>query len=176
MPTQSSFRFRAPHPDVLPPTAPFTLFFDLRPDINSGSNGDTSVQTITINGTSLGTFTSPGANAAGPAAWGQRSAVVTAYVTVGSLVHVTTQFSSGQDTGYFRNMYIQDANGTKYMGGYPNGSIYPDDVQQTGGTAGYSIAQGAGAPNQYSVTTGTWVSPSEGDNKGHYYIPATVFA
>lgn len=160
---------------VLGPVAPFTLYFDLRPDINSGG-ADTSTQQVWVNGTSIGTFTSPNANSSGPAAWGTRSYVVTSLVTIGSTVHVETQYVGGQDTGYFRNMYIQDGNGTKYYGGYPSGSIWPDDIQLTGGSNQYTIAQGAGNPNEYSVATGTYIIPSEGNNHGHYYIPAAVFS
>lgn len=174
MPRHTSFRLLRTRP---PLTAPFTLVFDLRPDIMSGNAGDVSNQTVTCNGTSLGVFTSGAAFAAGPASWATRSVVITPYVTVGTTIHITTQYTSGADTGYFRNMYVQDTNGTRFYGGYPSGSLYTSDVAINGGAPqDYIIVQGGGTPQIYSVTTATFVAPSEADNKGHYYIPGSVFS
>lgn len=152
-----------------------TLKFDIRPDITSGNAGDITTQALTVNGTSIGTFSSNGANAAGPAVWVTRSYDITSLVTVGNMVSITTAYSSGADTGYFRNMYIQDGTGQTFYGGYPSGGLYDSPFSLTGGAAQYLWAQGGGPPNQFSVLTNSYVSNPSGDNVGHCYIPTRTF-
>lgn len=156
------------------PVSPYTLYFDMRPDITSGNAGDTSTQTVYVNGHSLGNFTSNGANAAGPAVWVTKSADITSYVTViGSGLSVEATYSSGADTGYFRNIYVQDGNGTIYTGGYPYGTIYTSS-QLAGGASQYIMAQGGGSPSILDGTNDTYVSNPESDNRQHYFIPSGV--
>lgn len=157
-------------------TGTLVLYFDIRPDINSGNAGDVSIQNVYVNGTSIGLFTSGSANAAGPAVWATRSYDVTSLVTAGSVLSLSTAYSSGADTGYFRNVYVQDSNGQKYYGGYPNGTAYPLALSLTGGASESLWSQGAGAPSQYSVLANTYVTPTETDNRGHYYIPTRTLS
>jgi len=156
-------------------TGTLTLVWDMRPDITSGNAGDITTQTLTVNGTSIGQFSSNGANAAGPAVWVTRSADVTSLVSAGQMVSITTAYTSGADTGYFRNMYIRDGSGRAFYGGYPSGALYPEPFTLTGGASEYLWMQGGGAPNQFSVLTNSYVSNPSGDSLGHYYIPVNPF-
>lgn len=171
MPRHAAFRFRG---YKVPPVSPYTLYFDIRPDITSGNAGDTSTQQVWVNGNNLGTFTSNGANAAGPAVWVTKSVDITSYVrVVGSGLSIEATYISGADTGYFRNIYVQDGNGTIYTGGYPYGTIYTP-AQLAGGASEYIMAKGGSSASMLDGTNNTYVAGTEADSREHYYIPAGV--
>lgn len=153
------------------PSAPFTLKFELKPDTNSGA-ADYTTDLFHVNGTSIGTFTSGPANPNGPDVWQAKTHDITSLVTIGQKITIRWQYSSGQDTGYVRRMYVEDASGNRYYGGYPDGAIYSLEQQET-----VLAADGSGSPSVLNATTNAYESnPPPSDGFAYYYVPASEFS